>query len=234
MKSDGVWGWLWAQTLRGLILLVPVVVTVSFLVWLSRTVDELLKPIVLLVLPPEWYVPGLALLVFLVAALLLGMLTRNVLMRKVGETAEQWVVKTPVIGSIYPIVRQLTDLLSGKDVQQKNGKVVLVNLPGVDAQAFGIVMQQGDSATLDWLPPDCDLVYLPMSYQLGGYSLVLPRSRLQPLNIKTGEALQMIITGGIGQSRGAQDEAGRAIPPADRPDVPVAVAADPRPGEIKP
>ena len=126
MKSDGVWGWLWAQTLRGLILLVPVVVTVSFLVWLSRTVDELLKPIVLLALPPEWYVPGLALLVFLAAALLLGMLTRNVLMRKVGETAEQWVVKTPVIGSIYPIVRQLTDLLSGKDVQQKNGKVVLV------------------------------------------------------------------------------------------------------------
>lgn len=227
MKSDGVWGWLWAQTLRGLILLVPVVVTVSFLVWLSRTVDELLKPIVLLVLPPEWYVPGLALLVFLAAALLLGMLTRNVLMRKLGETAEQWVVKTPVIGSIYPIVRQLTDLLSGKDVQQKNGKVVLVSLPGVDAQAFGIVMQQGGSASLDWLPPDCDLVYLPMSYQLGGYSLVLPRSRLQPLNIKTGEALQMIITGGIGQSRGAQDEVGRAIPPAE----PAAAAPS---GEIKP
>jgi uncharacterized membrane protein len=204
MKLDNIWGWLWAQTLRGLILLVPVVVTVSFLVWLSRTVDQLLKPIVLLALPPEWYVPGLALVLFLGAALLLGMLTRNVLMRKLGETVEQWVAKTPVIGSIYPIVRQLTDVLSGKDTQQ-NGKVVLVSLPGVEAQAFGIVMQQGDSAMLDWLPPDCDLVYLPMSYQLGGYSLVLPRSRLQTLNIKTGEALQMIITGGIGQSRVAAE-----------------------------
>lgn len=223
MKSDGIWGWLWAQTLRGLVLLVPVVVTVSFLVWLSRTVDELLKPMVLLALPPDWYVPGLALLLFLAAALMLGILTRNVVMRKLGETAERWVARTPVIGSIYPIVRQLTDLVSGKDAQDRNGKVVLVSLPGVDVQALGIVMQQGGSAPLDWLPPDCDLVYLPMSYQLGGYSLVLPRSRLQPLNIKTGEALQMIITGGIGQSRGSQDEAARAT-----------VSVTTQPDEIKP
>jgi uncharacterized membrane protein len=63
-------------------------------------------------------------------------------------------------------------------------------------------MLQGGRDKLEWLPADCDLVYLPMSYQMGGYSLVLPRERLQPLNLKTGEALQMVIMGGIAQRNG--------------------------------
>ena len=52
-----------------------------------------------------------------------------------------------------------------------------------------------------WVPPDHDLVYIPMSYQIGGFMLILPRSRLQPLNMKPGEALQMIMMGGIVQPK---------------------------------
>lgn len=190
-----LWRWLSAQTLRGLLLLVPIVISVQFLVWLARTLEAQLQPVVTLLLPASSYFPGLAVLLFLLSAFVVGVLTRHILMRKVVMVLERGLEKMPVIGSIYPVVRQLTDLLSdrGKD----NGKVVLVELPGGQGQAIGLVMLQGGRDRLEWLPPESDLVYLPMSYQMGGYSLILPRASLRPLDMKMGEALQMIVMGGV-------------------------------------
>ena len=202
MAVSRMWSWLTAQTLRGLLLLVPIVVSIQFLVWLARTVELQLKPVFELVLPPGMYFPGLAVLLFLVGAFVLGLLTRHVLMRKTVAILEAILAKTPVIGSIYPLVRQLTDMLADRGVDE-GSKVVLVTLPGDAGQAIGLVMLQGGRDTPEWLPANCDLVYLPMSYQMGGYSLVLPRERLLPLNMKTGEALQMVLMGGIAQRNGS-------------------------------
>jgi uncharacterized membrane protein len=202
MVMSRMWGWLTAQTLRGLLLLVPIVVTVQFLVWLARTIELQLKPVVELVLPPDAYFPGLAVLLFLAGAFALGLATRHVLMRKTVELLEALLHRTPVIGSIYPVVRQITDLLADRGASP-DSKVVLVTLPGDAGQAIGLVLLPGGRGAPEWLPSDCDLVYLPMSYQVGGYSLILPRERLQPLNLKMGEALQMVLMGGVTQRNNA-------------------------------
>jgi uncharacterized membrane protein len=194
-----VWRWFTAQTLRGLLLLVPIVISVQFLVWLALTLEAQLQPAVKWLLPAGTYFPGLAVLLFVLLAFVVGMLTRHMLMNKVVSLLERALEKTPVIGSIYPVIRQLTDLLS--DRGKENGKAVMVDLPGGQGQAIGLVMLQGGIDRAEWLPHDCDLVYLPMSYQVGGYSLILPRTSLQPLDIKTGEALQMIVMGGMSQRR---------------------------------
>jgi uncharacterized membrane protein len=120
------------------------------------------------------------------------------LLRKFVELTERGMAKMPLIGSVYPVVRQLTDLLSGADNNQ-NGSVVLVSLPGA-GQVIGIVTQPGDSARIPWLPKDSDFVYIPMSYGVGGFTLILPRAQLQPLDMKPGEALQMMMMGGMTQS----------------------------------
>lgn len=200
MSVGALWRWLTGQTLRGLLLLVPLAVTVIFIVWLSRTIESSLKPLFTILLPAGWYIPGLALLLFLFCALILGLLTRNVLMRKLVEVTERWMVKLPVVGSIYPVVRQLTDLFSGKS-QSQNGSVVLVSFPETGAQAVGIVTRPAESMNLPWIAADHDLVYIPMSYQMGGFTLILPRTQLQPLNMKPGEALQMIMMGGMVQPK---------------------------------
>lgn len=195
-----LWQWVTSQTLRGLLLLVPVVITIAFLVWLSRTIESSLKPIFEWILPVGWYFPGLALLLFLLTAFTLGVMTRNVLLRKTLEITERWMTKLPVIGSIYPVVRQVTDLLSGKSNNQ-NGSVVLATIPDTDTQVIGIVTRPVDGQSPVWLGEDCEMVFVPMSYQVGGFTLILPRSQLQPLNMKPGEALQMVLMGGIVQPK---------------------------------
>lgn len=195
-----LWQWLTSQTLRGLLLLVPLVVTLEFIFWLSRTIETSLKPVFELLLPPGWYFPGLAVVLFLLTALIVGLMTRHVLLRKTLEITERWMIKLPVVGSIYPVVRQVTDLLSGKGTNQ-NGSVVLVTLPDTDTKVIGIVTRAAESQRQDWLPPDFEMVFVPMSYQMGGFTLILPRTQLQPLSMKPGEALQMVIMGGIVQPK---------------------------------
>jgi len=46
-------------------------------------------------------------------------------------------------------------------------------------------------------------VYFPMSYQIGGYTLYLPRARLTPLDIGVEEAMRLVLTGGMSARGGA-------------------------------
>src|SRR5262245_1300047 len=113
MAIRRVWRWLSAQTLRGLLLLVPIVVSVQFLVWLARTLEAQLQPVVTLLLPAHYYFPGLAVLLFLLTALVVGVTTRHVLMRKVVTLLETWLEKKRLIGGIYPVMGDLTVLFRG-------------------------------------------------------------------------------------------------------------------------
>lgn len=199
-----LWQWLTKQTLRGLLLLVPLVVTIEFIIWLGRTVENSLRPLFEFLLPQGWYVPGLAIVLFLLSALLLGLMTRHVLLRKTLEITEHWMTKLPIVSSIYPVVRQLTDLLSGKGTNQ-GGSVVLVTLPD-STKVIGIVTRPAGSMQLSWVPPECDLVFVPMSYQVGGFTFILPRTQLEPLDMTPGEALQMMIMGGIVQPKSPRSD----------------------------
>jgi uncharacterized membrane protein len=46
-------------------------------------------------------------------------------------------------------------------------------------------------------------VYLPMSYQIGGYTLLVPRDRITPLALGAEEAMRLVLTAGV-TSRSAQ------------------------------
>jgi uncharacterized membrane protein len=45
-------------------------------------------------------------------------------------------------------------------------------------------------------------VYFPMSYQIGGYTLYMPRERLKPLDITVEEGMRLVLTGGISGEKG--------------------------------
>ena len=43
------------------------------------------------------------------------------------------------------------------------------------------------------------LVYLPMGYQIGGYSIAVDQSRVEPLDMSFEEAMRFILTAGVSQ-----------------------------------
>jgi uncharacterized membrane protein len=62
---------------------------------------------------------------------------------------------------------------------------------------IGFVTQE--NATLPGLGTDEELVavYMPMSYQIGGYTLYLPRDRIEPTDLTVEAAMRIVLTGGI-------------------------------------
>jgi uncharacterized membrane protein len=78
------------------------------------------------------------------------------------------------------------------------GKVVMVQLPGQSFQVIGFITREQFS-DLPFTPAAEDpvAVYMPMSYQIGGYTLFLPRECLTPLDVPFEQAMRLVLTGAV-------------------------------------
>jgi len=78
--------------------------------------------------------------------------------------------------------------------------VVMVMLPGQEFQVLGFVTRESfDDIPLEPAADDPVAVYMPMSYQIGGYTLYLSRSLLTPVDMPFEEAMRLAVTGGVTQ-----------------------------------
>ncbi len=180
---------------KGLLTILPIVLTVYFIYWLGVTTESLLSGLLKVWLPVEIYVPGMGLVAGFVVLIVIGLLVNAYVVRRVITFSESLILRIPVVKTVYSAVRDLTGLMK---VGEKGGelqRVVMVQLgPG---KVIGFVTQE--NATLPGLGSDEELVavYMPMSYQIGGYTLYLPRDRIEPTDLTVEAAMRIVLTGGI-------------------------------------
>jgi uncharacterized membrane protein len=191
--------------LKGLAVVIPAVLTLTILWWMATGSERLLGGVLTRILPTGWYVPGMGLLSALAIIVLVGLLSHILIFQKFFEYWESVVKRLPLIKTIYTAIKDFMGYFSAD--QQRFGKVVLVRLPGQDFQLLGFVTRE----TFHDLPfkPEADdpvAVYCPMSYQIGGYTLFLPRSCLQPLDMPFETAMRLAVTGGITQHNELQPD----------------------------
>lgn len=183
--------------LTGLLTILPVVVTIAILAWLAGFLEALLGGLLQWLLPDGSYRPGMGLVASLFVILALGAVMTTWLAQQLFQWVERLVLRVPVINSLYGAVKDVTELFSPEKQRQFNS-VVTFTLPGTDARLIGFVTR--DDCT--GLPAGLDgaetvAVYLPMSYQLGGYTLFLPRDRLQEIDMPTADAMRFALTAGV-------------------------------------
>lgn len=181
--------------LQGIALLAPLIITLAFLVWLGRSVEVVVGELLRQVLPAGWYLPGMGLATGAVLTLAAGLLANLFLVRWLLTLAERLLDRIPVVKSLFQGLKDVSRLLS-RDGGQPIGRPVTVELHGV--RLVGFVMQE------QALLPEPEgraaepriAVYLPMSYQVGGYTLYLDRSAVRPLEVGREDALRAVLTGG--------------------------------------
>ncbi len=186
---------------KGLGVLVPAALVVYIVYWVIFGLEKVLKGLLTSVLPPGTYLPGLGIAIFLVGAFLVGLLMYPWITRKIIETVETFFRKLPVVGALYTSVHDVLDLFDG-GIKEKLGKPVLVDMPQSGMQAVGFLMRQDASGLgSQAVEEDGVVVYLQMSYQLGGYALIVPEDRVRPLDMSVEKALQWVMTAGISHSK---------------------------------
>ena len=105
--------------------------------------------------------------------------------------------RIPFVKTLYGGFRDVLSLLpSGSGEKRDLQRVVLARFADVHAIGF-VTREDVPSALIPHGGQNWVTVYFPMSYAFGGYTLYLPRERLQPLDISVEDAMRLAITAGL-------------------------------------
>jgi uncharacterized membrane protein len=178
---------------RGLITLLPVALTIYILYSAVIILENLLGSVLRQVIPI--YIPGLGLLLTLVLIFLFGLLLNNFLTARLLGTFESALIQVPFIRTIYSPLKDLMNLFDRKGQQAQS--VVLVSLfDGM--QVMGVVTREKfRDLPFHQLTTNKVAVFLPFSYGLGGYTLLIPRDKITVIDIPIEKAMSLAVTGWV-------------------------------------
>ena len=145
-------------------------------------------------LPNAVYFPGLGMIAGLVVVFIVGLLMKAILIRQLFSFGEQILYRLPLIKTVYRAIRDLFDFFSPKE--ENLGQVVAVTYNGMEVIGF-ITQTNQQRLPESFREQDKVLVYIPMSYMIGGYTVFIPAEHVRPLNMSMEEAMRFALTAGI-------------------------------------
>jgi len=173
--------------LRGLLVFVPLALTISILVYVFTSLDKLFSKLFPITFP------GMGLLVTIGAIFLIGLFASNFIGRKLFGLVDKLFANVPLVKMLYSAIRDLVEAFAGE--KKKFDKPVLVTLgPGCDAKVVGFITRENlDNLGLK----DHVAVNFPQSYNFAGNVLLFPKEAVKPLDIESSEAMTFIVSGGV-------------------------------------
>jgi uncharacterized membrane protein len=180
---------------KGLILVLPVTLTFYLLYWASIKIESVFKSLLLFILGKELYIPGLGILVTFIFVFMIGLLVNNFITGRIISWFTNILERVPLIKVIYNPLKDLMGLIPGGDkAKEKPQRVVLVPLDGLGVEALGLVTRE----ELEELPnKNLVSVYIPLSYMLGGITILIDRDKLKKVDMKVDQALKLSVTAWI-------------------------------------
>ena len=186
--------------ITGLLIWVPLVITVWVLSFLVGTLDR-----TLLLLPAGWQprawlgfiIPGLGVLLTLVVVLLTGMLGANIIGQRLVKIWESLLNRIPVVKSLYSSVKQVSDTLFSSSGQAFR-KALLVQYPRQGSWTIAFQTGQPGGDVANHLTGEYVSVYVPTTPNpTSGFFLMMPRADVIELDMNVDEALKYIISMGV-------------------------------------
>lgn len=169
--------------LRGVVLTVPLAVTIWVCWIILRTIDG-------------WLgidIPGAGFVVTMLSITLIGFLGTNLLWNSLVERLEGMLDRLPFVRILYNSTKDLLDAFVGEKRRFDRPVMVAMSADGA-VRTFGFITQQ----SLEKLGlPDDVAVYFPQSYNFAGQLVVVPSSRITRLDAVSSDVLAFIVSGGV-------------------------------------
>jgi uncharacterized membrane protein len=180
----------------GLVTVLPVFLTVYLLYWMTTSTERVLGAWIRELLPAISYWPGMGLAAAVLGLMLVGLLMHAYVVRRLFAMTENLLYHVPVIKSVYGAFSDFFTYFSPRK-QRDFHQVVTVDVTE-NLRLIGF-LTRGDASTLpeELRGDDNVLVYLPLSYQIGGYTVAVPRSAVQPVGMTMEQAMRFTLTAGV-------------------------------------
>jgi len=176
----------------GLVVVVPIVITILAIFWLFRFVDGFLSPVFYEILGRE--IPGLGFLTTIVIIFLVGLVATNVLGSRFLKFIQDVLMRLPVVKNIYPTIRQLVEAFSPASSSSFK-KVVLVEYPQKGIFSLGFLTNEV-SINRSSGKSQFFSVYLPTNNLYLGQVALFNAEEVIFTGFTVEEGLRIILSGG--------------------------------------
>jgi uncharacterized membrane protein len=185
--------------LAGLLVFLPVVITLWFLGWVIGLMDGLLDVLPAPLHPNSYLpfaIPGLGAIVTFGFILFLGVLTRGVATRRFLAAWDRIFVQIPIFRGVYTAVQKLVQTFLGQS--QANRQVVMIEYPRKGVYTVGFAMGRAWHELEKNNEAPLVNVFIPTTPNpTSGFYLLVPANDVAPLNLSMEEALKLITSGGL-------------------------------------
>jgi uncharacterized membrane protein len=173
--------WLIKNFLRGLVIVVPIALTVYLVYQTFLRLDQLM--------PVD--TPGLGLAILVLAIIGIGALAGNFVGRRLFALTETLFTKAPIVRIVYAAIKDLLEAFVGNK-RRFDRPVTVEVVEGV--KTFGFITRDD----LEALGLSGDVaVYVPFSYTWDGCLLVVARERVTPLTADSASVMALVVSGGV-------------------------------------
>lgn len=189
---------------QGLVTMLPAVLTLYILYWLVWSAETVLGRVIQFLLPQGWYIPGMGLFTGIFGVLLFGLSLNAFLTRRLIDLGDAALNQIPMVKTLYGSLKDFIGFFAAKKEREFN-QVVTVEMEtgGMTLRMLGFVTRNDfDDLPKELGGKDDIAVYFPLSYQIGGYTVILPRSAVKPVAMSTNHAMGFIVTGGMFNEKG--------------------------------
>lgn len=175
----------------GLLVTLPIGVTVLVLKFFFGMLDPILQPVLKFL--PGPHIPGLGIITLLILVYLLGLVATHVVGRRLIDVTHQVMERIPVIKSIYGTTRTGVEILTGSKDHPYRG-VVLLDFPRPGIKSIGLI-----TAKLGVLNgEEMVAVYIPTTpIPSSGFLVIVPSRDVIVTEMSVDDAMKMVISGGI-------------------------------------
>lgn len=185
----------------GVIVALPVAVTVWVIVKFVGFADTTVVPLIPEKLNPQTYVkfpiPGIGIIVSIVALWALGVVATNFLGSRFLRFGESLLARVPLVSTIYGTLKQIVVTMA-QQKDQAFKEVCLLEYPRKGLYAIGFITSDLKGAPSEHLKGDYVCVFVPTTPNpTSGFLLFLDRKDVTILDMTPEEGAKMIISGGM-------------------------------------
>ncbi|MDA3961261.1 MAG: DUF502 domain-containing protein [Planctomycetota bacterium] len=178
--------------LSGLAVILPISLTAYILYWIATRSEALLAPLFHRWLPESLHLPGIGVVAAVLLVFVVGVLTRMWLISTILGLGERILKRIPLVKTIFNPLKDMMGFFTKSDKTQLS-KPVRVRFGR--AWVIGFITKHdvdlaGDGEKLV-------AVYFPMSYQIGGYTVMLAKDSCHEVNMSVEEAMRFALTAGL-------------------------------------
>ncbi len=186
-----------AKIFAGILVILPLGITFLILKFVFNTLDSILDPLIpditISLFQRLYHLPGVGIIAFFLLLYLIGLITTNVLGRKLINWGDRLFTAIPVVKNIYTSSKQLTDAFSATR-KGSFRQAVFVEFPQEGNYVLGFVTNE----LTDLERQTKVTVFIPTAFiPPQGFLLFLPKEKTLPSQLTVEEAIKAIMSVGI-------------------------------------